>query len=702
MTKTLNYRACHLCEAICGLTIETTATDDAGLQITSIKGDAQDSFSRGHICPKAVALQDIQNDPDRLRHPMQRVGSEWQAIAWEDAFALVAERLAAIQERHGQNAVAVYQGNPSVHNYGLMTHSNYFLGLLKTRNRYSATSVDQLPHHLTSHLMYGHGLLLPIPDIDHTDFMLILGGNPLASNGSIMTVPDVEKRLRAIQARGGKVVVVDPRRSETAAIADQHLFVRPGGDAALLFGLLNTLFSEGLTRDSHLPVDGLEEVRQAVSGFNAEAMSPLCAVPAAQIRQLARDFAAARTAVCYGRMGISTQAFGTLCHWLVQLINLISGNLDRVGGALCTEPAVDLVASTSGGHFNQWQSRVSGRPEYGGELPVSALAEEMLTEGEGQVRALVTVAGNPVLSTPNGRQLEQALDGLEFMVSIDLYINETTRYADLILPSTSALENDHYDTTFNMFAVRNVSRFNRAILPKPEGALHDWEIFVGLAKAFAARTGKELKPTMAPAQMIDFGLRAGRYGDASAYKLSVASLFDHPHGIDLGPLKSNLAPRLKTANQRVQAAPPAILADLARFAAQQVPVADELLLIGRRHVRSNNSWMHNYHRLVKGKPRHQLLMHPEDLASRGLNDGQRVRVSSRVGAIEVEVLGSVEMMKGVVSLPHGWGHARPGVQMTIAMGQPGSSANDLTDEQQLDELSGNAALNGVPVTVAAA
>ena len=649
-----------------------------------------------------MALQDIQNDPDRLRQPMQRIGNEWHPIAWDDAFALVAERLADIQARHGQNAVAVYQGNPSVHNYGLMTHSNYFLGLLKTRSRFSATSVDQLPHHLTSHLMYGHGLLIPIPDIDHTDFMLILGGNPLASNGSIMTVPDVEKRLKAIQARGGKVVVIDPRRSETAAIANQHIFVRPGGDAALLFGLLNTLFSESLTRDSHLPVDGLEEVREAIAPFTAQAMSPLCAVPAEQIRQLARDFAAAPSAVCYGRMGVSTQAFGTLCQWLIQVINLVTGNVDRVGGALCTEPAVDLVATTSGGHFNRWQSRVSGRPEYAGELPVSALAEEMLTEGEGQIRALVTVAGNPVLSTPNGRQLEQALDGLEFMVSVDLYINETTRYADLILPSTSALENDHYDTTFNVFAVRNVTRFNRAILPKPEGALHDWEIFVGLAKAFAARTGKELKPTLPPAQMIDLGLRSGAYGDASPHKLSLATLFDHPHGIDLGALKPNLAPRLKTENQRVQAAPAVILADLERFAALQAPTPDELLMIGRRHVRSNNSWMHNFHRLVKGKPRHQLLMHPDDLASRGLVDGQRVKVSSRVGVIEVEVQGSLDMMKGVVSLPHGWGHARPGVQMTIACEQPGSSANDLTDHHQLDELSGNAALNGVPVKVAAA
>ncbi|SFH80579.1 Anaerobic selenocysteine-containing dehydrogenase [Pseudomonas guineae] len=702
MTKSLHHRACHLCEAICGLTIETEVQVDGSTQIRSIKGDPQDTFSRGHICPKAVALQDIQSDPDRLRQPMRRVGSEWQAIDWDEAFELVAERFSAIQAAHGKNAVAVYQGNPSVHNYGLMTHSNYFLGLLKTRNRYSATSVDQLPHHLTSHLMYGHGLLIPIPDIDHTDFMLILGGNPLASNGSIMTVPDVEKRLKAIQKRGGKLVVVDPRRSETAAIADQHVFVRPGQDAALLFGLLNTLFEEKLGRSSHLAIDGLDEVRQAIAGFTAETMSARCGVPAAVIRQLARDFATAESAVCYGRMGVSTQAFGTLCQWLVQLINLVSGNLDRVGGVLCTEPAVDLVATTSGGNFNRWQSRVSGLPEYGGELPVSALAEEMLTDGEGQIRALVTVAGNPVLSTPNGRQLEQALEGLEFMLSIDFYINETTRYADLILPPTGPLEHDHYDTTFNMFAVRNVTRFNEAVLAKPAGTLHDWEIFVGLAKAFAGKNDLELKPTMAPEQMIDMGLRLGAYGDKSEHKLSLAALREHPHGLDLGALKPNLGARLKTVNKQVQAAPAVIMADLQRFAAQPVVNAGELLLIGRRHVRSNNSWMHNYHRLVKGKPRHQLLMHPADLLQRGLSDGQRVRVRSRVGVIEVEVAASDEMMAGVVSLPHGWGHARPGVQMSIASAQPGASANDLTDERQLDSLSGNAALNGVPVQVEAA
>ncbi|TLP55843.1 MULTISPECIES: molybdopterin oxidoreductase family protein [Pseudomonas] len=702
MTKTLHHRACHLCEAICGLNIEVSHADDGRASISSIKGDALDPFSRGHICPKAVALQDIQEDPDRLRQPHRRIGERWQAIGWDEAFALAAERLWAVQQAYGRNAVAVYQGNPSVHNYGLMTHSNYFLGLLKTRNRFSATSVDQLPQHLTSHLMYGHGLLLPIPDIDHTDFMLILGGNPLASNGSIMTVPDVEKRLKALKARGGRLVVVDPRRSETAAMADQHLFIRPGADAALLAAMLHTLFAEDLARGSHLPVNGLEQVRQAIAPFSAEAMSVHCGIAAEAIRQLARAFAAADKAVCYGRMGVSTQAFGSLCHWLVQLINLVTGNLDREGGSLCTEPAVDLVATTSGGHFNQWQSRVSGLPEYGGELPVSALAEEILEPGEGQVRALVTVAGNPVLSTPNGRRLDQALEGLDFMLSIDLYINETTRHADLILPSTSALENDHYDSTFNVLAVRNVTRFNRAILAKPEGALHDWEIFVGLAKAFAARAQLPLKPTVAPAEMIEHALRTGRYGDQTAHRLSLQTLDQHPHGLDLGPLRPNLAARLRTPSQVVEAAPAALLGDLQRLACQAPPMPGELLLIGRRHVRSNNSWMHNYHRLVKGKPRHQLLMHPDDLHQRHLQDGQTVRIRSRTGVLEVQVQACDDMMPGVVSLPHGYGHNRRGAQLQVAAAQPGVSANDLTDEHLRDGVSGNAALNGVPVEVEAA
>lgn len=691
--SSVHYRACNLCEAICGLRIE----HDNG-RILSIRGDRDDPFSRGHICPKAVALQDLQNDPDRLRQPLRRVEDRWQPIAWDDAFELAAERLHAIQQAHGRNAVAVYMGNPNVHNYGSMTHGNYFLGQLRTRQRYSATSVDQLPHHLVSLWLYGNKMLIPIPDIDHTDFFLLLGGNPLASNGSIMTVPDVERRLKDLQARGGSLVVVDPRRSETAAIASQHLSVRPGSDAALLAAMLNTLFAEALVKPSPIQAlaDGLTEVEQAMAPFTPERVADWCGIPAPAIRDLTRRFAAAQRAVCHGRMGVSVQRYGTLCQWLIQLLNLLTGNLDREGGALCTEPAFSVTNPDKPGHFAAWHSRVSGLPEFNGELPVAALAEEILTPGDGQIRALVTSAGNPVLSTPNGRQLDRALGSLEFMLSVDFYLNETTRHADLILPPTTTLEHDHYDITFNSFAVRNVTRFNQPMLPKPEGALHDWEIFVGLGQAWARRCGEQPRAVQAPAELIAAGLAKGPWRE----QISLERLLEAPHGIDLGPLRPSLTGRLQTIDGRISCAQPLMLEDLQRLRGElSLPLQDELLLIGRRHVRSNNSWMHNSHRLIKGKPRDQLLMHPQDLAERGLQDGQQVELASRVGCVRVQVQASDEMRPGVVSLPHGWGHDRAGVQLGVAAGHPGVSANDLTDEQWLDPVTGNAALNGVPVRI---
>jgi anaerobic selenocysteine-containing dehydrogenase len=708
-STTTCYRACNLCEAVCGLEIQVA--DGA---VVSIKGDAEDPFSRGYLCPKAVALQDIQSDTDRLRGPVRRSASGWEPISWKEAFELCAARLSEIRAKHGNDAIATYQGNPSVHNYGLMTHSGGFLGLLKTRNRFSATSVDQLPHQLVVYWMFGHQLLVPIPDIDHTEYFLMLGANPLASNGSLMTVPDVPNRLKALRRRGGKLVVIDPRRTETAEAADEHHFIRPGSDAALLIGILSTIFEEGLARPGRLSamLDGFEEVKSALLAFNsngssssAERASSVTGIPAATIRRLAREFAAAERAVCYGRLGVSTQAHGALCQWLIQLINIATGNLDREGGSLVTRPALDLIGAPGSkpGSFNRWKSRVSGKTEVLGELPVAALAEEILTPGEGQVRALVTIAGNPVLSTPNGTKLDEALAKLDFMVSIDLYINETTRHADLILPSTAPLEHDHYDMVFNMFAVRNTAKYSPAALPRPEGALHDWEIMNRLAEALASKTGQTARPSIDPEQMLDFGLQMGPYGMATPHQLSLEKLKAAAHGVDLGPLSPSFPDRLAHADKRIHCAPEPLMAALSEldrtlFAPAQ---SGELLLIGRRHLRSNNSWMHNYRRLVKGKSRHQLFMHPEDADRLGLGDGQRVRVRSRTGTVDVEMMRTDSIMPGVVSLPHGWGHGRAGVRLSIAQEHAGVSANDLTDDEFLDRVSGNAALNGVPVSVEA-
>ena len=690
------YRACNLCEAICGLEFKID-----GEKIISIRGDDADPFSRGHICPKAVALKDIHEDPDRLRRPMKRTGKDWQEISWDEAFEFAADRMAALVQEHGNNAVAFYAGNPSVHNLGHLLGIQQLARLLKTRSAFSASSVDQLPQQLTSLLMFGHQFMIPIPDIDHTDYFLILGGNPIASNGSMMTVPDVAKRLKAIQARGGKVVVIDPRRTETAEIASEHHFIRPGTDAALLMAMLNVIRSERLmTPNAALPLKNLEQALDAIAHITPEIAAASTGIAVDEIKRLARDFAGSRTAIAYGRIGACIQPFGTVAQWLVQLLNIVTGNLDRIGGTMPTDPIIPITGpGTRPGHYAQWKSRVSGLPESGGEIPVAALAQEILTPGEGQIRGLITMCGNPVLSTPNGRQLDRAFESLAFMMSIDIYMNETTRHADLILPPTSALNHDHYDLIFNAFAVRNVTRYNEAFWARPEDERYDWEIFSGIGAKLAAKLGREFTP-MPTLQHIIGGMlkKSGNREGTTMESLKAA-----PHGIDLGALKPSLASRIETADKLLDCAPAPMLADMERFNRELLDSAPKSLhLIGRRHVRSNNSWMHNYHRLVKGKTRHQLLMHPDDLASRGLTSGQVIELSSRIGKLSVPVEATTDVMPGVVCLPHGWGHDREGARMGIASAHAGASFNDISDEKFLDAISGNAALNGIPVEVRAA
>ncbi len=699
-------RACHLCEAICGVVIETE-----GERILSIKGDKDDPLSRGHICPKAVALKDIHEDPDRLRNPLQRTTgadgkSEWVAISWDDALDRAAQGLVDTYQRHGVHAIGVYLGNPSVHNYGMLTHQGNLFRHLRTNNRFSATSVDQLPHHLAALWLFGHKLLFPIPDIDRCDYFLMLGANPIASNGSIWTVPDVKKRIKALQARGGKLVLLDPRHTETAQLASEHHFIKPGTDALFLLALLNTLFAEGLDDLAHLRdfTQGLAVVRAAIAEFTAEFAAPHTGIAADTIRRIARELAAANAGICYGRMGVSTQAYGALNQWLIQLINIVTGNLDKPGGSLFTLPAVDQVSTVGPGGFGRHHSRVRGLPEFDREMPVAALAEEITTPGEGQIRALFTGAGNPVMSTPNGRQLDAALAQLDFMVSLDFYLNETTRHATLILPPTSPLEHDHYDLAFHVNAVRNTARFSEAVFDKPTGALHDWEIFTELGNRVAMLLGGAAQASMPPADIIAMGLQIGPYAQQG---VSLQTLRDNPSGIDLGPLQPQLPARLRTRDNVIRCDTPEPLADLARLRAEFAPVqsTDEplsLRLIGRRHVRSNNSWMHNFHRLMKGKSRCTLMMHPEDMQMRGIQDGHEVRVQSRVGTLHVVVEAATDIMPGVVSLPHGFGHDRAGIRLQIAQRHAGVSCNDLTDELALDALSGNAVLNGVPVEVVAA
>ncbi|MED5432373.1 MAG: molybdopterin-dependent oxidoreductase [Pseudomonadota bacterium] len=738
--KQTHYHTCNLCEAMCGIEIE-----HRGDEILAIRGDKDDPFSKGHICPKAVALQDLHNDPDRLRHPVKRTADGWVPISWDQALDETAQRLYDIQQTHGKDAVALYFGNPTAHNHGALFALLPFVKALRSRQRYSATSADQLPHMLAAWQLFGHQALFPIPDVDRTDYFLIIGGNPLASNGSIMTVPDVKGRLKALQKRGGRVVVVDPRRTETAKAADEHHFVRPGTDVYLLLAIVQVMFEELLVAPGRLDsmLDGQKDLARLVANWKPEKVADTVGMSADAIRKLARDIAAAPRAAVYSRVGVTTSAHGSLSAWLVYVINILTGNLDREGGVMFTRPAFDIVAmgalSGDTGSFDRYRSRVHGYPEFGGEFPVTTLADEMLTPGKGQVKAFVSHAGNPVLSCPDGRKLDQALGNLDFMVSIDLYINETTRHANIILPPTGQLEHAQFDPIFQAVAVRNVVKFSPPLVSKPEGTLHDWEILHGLTTRLNRLRARDRKTRLQVAAtdrfirklgdrgLVDLGLRLGPYGTGGkvlddlrrdglhslpkvAWKvlkgerkgLTLKKVLAAPHGIDLGPLQPMLPERLFTRDQRINLVPALYFRALQGLPAPKSPPREEMLMIGRRHIRSNNSWMHNSQRLVKGKGRCNVMIHPQDAQRLGVDEGDDVVLSSPAGTIVLPAWLSDDIMPGVISVPHGWGHDRDGVQLGVARRVAGQSVNDVIGSNRVEAVTAMAQLNGIPVKVEAA
>jgi len=681
-----HFRTCNLCEAMCGLKITYS-----GNEILKIEGDHEDTFSRGHICPKANGLKDIYLDTDRLKFPIKKTENGWEQISWEAAYNLVVSKTKEIQEKYGKDAIGIYQGNPTIHNLGTTLFAPDFFKQIKTQNRFTATSTDQLPHHFASWLMYGHPMLLPVPDIDHTDYMLIIGGNPLASNGSMMSVPDVAKRLEAIKKRNGKYLVIDPRKTETAKQASEHLFIKPNSDAFFLIAFLSCILENKPAKTLPEYLENFEELKRIVLSFNLDEIEELTGISMEKIKSLAKEFSNAPSAVCYGRIGVSTQAFGGICLWLINVINIVSGNLDKKGGAMFTLPAIDFVGPAKPKErFGRWKSRVSGYPEFIGELPVAALAEEILTEGEGQIKMMFTNCGNPVLSTSNGVQLDKAFESLAFMVSFDIYINETTRHADLILPPASGLENSHYDLTFHNLAVRNTSKYSPQLFEKAKGAKYDWEIFQELKNLMLG----ENQTIIPPENKLDLGLKYG------PYRLSMEILKANPHGIDLGELKSLLPERLK---QKINLCPELLANDLIRLEESKAEMLksgqNNYWMIGRRHLRDNNSWMHNSAKLMKGKNRCTLLINPKDAQKRKIIENTIVTVKSRVGKVKLPAEISEDIMPGVLSIPHGYGHNRKGTQMSIAEKYPGVSLNDLSDEKIIDTLTGNSAFNALRVSI---
>lgn len=736
-----HYRICPLCEATCGLRIEAD-----GRRVVRVAGDDADTFSEGYICPKGAALAELDADPDRLRAPRIREGRAFREASWGEAFAHIDDRLTRIRDQHGPNSIAIYLGNPIVHNIALTAYVPALVKALGTRNVYSASTVDQFPKQLASALMFGTGLSVPIPDIDRCHYMLILGANPLVSNGSMMTAPNFPGRLRRLRQRGGKVVVVDPRRTKTAEAADEHHFIRPGTDAYLLFAIVHTLFEEGLIKPDRLEAftSGIDEVRHLAMAFSPERVAQRCGIPADTIRRLAREIANALSATVYARIGTCTQEFGTIANWLPDVIHVLTGNLDREGGAMFPKAAIGPGNTKGtpgvgrGAKVGRWKSRVRGASEIFGELPVACLAEEIETAGDDQIRALITVAGNPVLSTPNGARLARALESLDFMISLDVYVNETTRHANVILPGPSPFETPHYDLAFSQLAVRNAARYSSPMFSKTAEQMEEWETIlrlVGIVSGMGPNadtkflddmvimsliqreTGEEgssihgrdaeeilaaLGSRRGPDRLLDFMLRTGPYGEgfgANADGLTLEKVAAHPHGLDLGPMQPRIPEVLRTKTGKIELAPEVIVSDVARLAAKLDEETNGFVLIGRREVRSNNSWMHNLPMLVSGKPRCTLQIHPDDAKQLQIAAGGSARVRSRVGEVSIPVEITDTIMRGTVSAPHGWGHDADGAAQQIARDHAGVNSNLLADEMCLDVPSGTAVLCGIPVMI---
>ncbi|MGW6835011.1 molybdopterin oxidoreductase family protein [Streptomyces sp. NPDC054949] len=723
-------RICPLCEATCGLTLTIEGTT-----VTGARGDRDDVFSRGFICPKGAAFGALDGDPDRLRTPLVRRDGRLREASWEEAYEVIAAAVPALVREHGAQSVGVVLGNPNVHTMAGALYPPLLLKALGTRNLFTASTLDQMPKHVSSGLLFGDPFAIPVPDLDRTDFLLLLGANPVESNGSLCTAPDFPGRLKALRARGGTLVVVDPRRTRTAALADRHLAPRPGSDALLLAALAHTLLAEGLATPGTPGewTEGLGELADALARFTPEAVAPACDLTGDEIRSLARELAAAPTAAVYGRIGSCTAEYGTLASWLVDVLNILTGNLDRPGGALFPLSATDRAPRPArpgnGFDLGRWHSRVSGHPEAKGELPTAALAEEIETPGVGRIRALIAIAANPVLSAPDGRRLDAALAGLDFMISVDPYLNETSRHAHVVLPPPPPSQSAHFDFAFNAFAVHNQARYSPPAVPLEEGRMDECEVHARLILAVSGlhgaspdvlddrviadtlarevadphsplfgadpqREARALTGSTGPERRLDMMLRLG------PYDLTLDELRKRPHGIDLGPLSPRLPGVLKTRTGRIELLPDPIAAELPRLRAALAERPAALVLVGRRHLRSNNSWLHNVPALVGGSNRCTLHVHPQDADRLGLTDGGRARITADGGSLEVPVEITDAVRTGVVSLPHGWGHDRAGSRLSVARAVPGANVNQLLDGSRLDPLSGTAVLNGFPVELA--
>jgi anaerobic selenocysteine-containing dehydrogenase len=717
-------------------------THDGHGNVTRVRGDVEDPYSRGYLCPKGASLGLIDSDPGRLQSPLVRLHGELRPVSWDDAFAEVERLIRPMVRRHGCDSLGLYTGNPIGHDFAMSLYLPVLQRAMKSKQQYSASTLDSTPHTVVAALMFGHQSTVAVPDIDRTDLFLIVGGNPMVSNGSIGAAPDYPARLRALRERGGRLVVIDPVRTETAALADEHILIRPGTDAFLLLAMVRELLAMDPRRDERLAgrTLGREILVHALEPFTPDSVTGRCGVPASTIRRLAHQLVSARTASVYGRLGTTLNRFGTFTSWAMTLLNILSGHLDRPGGMMFAESAAGSPTTRSQRRpeplrLGRYFSTVRRAPEVFGEFPAACLAEEILNPAPERLRGLIVVAGNPARSVPNTSAVEAALQELDALVCVDAYVNETSRFAHVVLPAPAPLTRSHFDLMLSNYTVRNVANYSPPLRPVPRNAMAEWRILVRLAqavdpegdtseaeinrraqqrlvKAVSAQLGiaeAEIEASLSgppgPDALLDLRVRSGPFGDHFGHRpggLTLARLAGNLHTTDLGPLRPRLDEVIRTASGRIELAPPMILNHIPRLVAALSETDPPLLLIGRRTVRSKNSWLHNIRTLVSGRDRCTLKIHPADAERHGVQTGEMAVVRSAAGSVEVVAEVDDAMAPGVCSLPHGWGHDVSDANRLIARQHPGVNSNQLAEDAELDPIAGTPVLNGISVVVRSA
>lgn len=714
---------CRICEPLCGM----VATVEDG-RLTTLRPDREHPLSSGFACPKGIAFTEVVNDPDRVTKPLRRGPDGFEEVGWDEALTDIATRLSAVLREHGSGAVGWYMGNPAAFSYSHLVGVIAFIkGIGRHSHYFTASSQDTSSRLLASQFLYGSPLSVPIPDLNRTDLLVMMGANPLVSHGSFLTAPRIKDRLRDITGRGGRVVVIDPRRTETAAEYD-WLGIVPDTDAYLLLSLLQVLFAENIADRPSIEsqAHGLDWLRAQAARFTPEVTAATTGIRPDDVRALARTLAETPRAAVYGRFGTCVGRNGTLTTYLIDAVNLVAGNLDTAGGSVFNPLRIPgqrwamlLMGAMLRRAYRRKRTRIGGFGSVIGAEPAALMAKEIAVPGPRQIRALFVSAGNPVLSVPNGDELEAATEKLDLMVGLDFYLTETAAHCDYLLPVTTMYERDDFALTFQQFQATPFRQATEAVVAPPGEARSEWAIIDDLMHRMSARTPvfavlglirrllRSIGRQLDPRPIADLIIRISEGGDRFGLRrtgLTFRRLTgDHPHGVVLGPHIRTRVLRevLAYADRRVHLRHDEIATEIATLSEHEDSDRYPLRLIGMREPRSENSWMHNSPLLRRGNNReHRALMHSDDAAELGIADRDVVQVTSMTGQIELPVELTADIVRGAVAIPHGYGHKGTG-RWQVANRAGGANVNLLmsSEPEHIEALAGMSQLTGVPISV---